>query len=209
MFKLNGKKITLDHDLTVGEGADAITYPAATLLDPSVRAAIGITEEPDPVRPDDRLFYVTENADGTYSAEPKPRDGANEQVWQAIKAKRDALKAGGVKVGTKWYHSDTESRIQHLGLKDQARDLVTSGQPDSTRLQKLGQDVKWKTMDGSFIYLTAKHAFDIVTAVGDLDAKVFVAAETHRAAMEASANPFEYDFTAGWPQVYADTLANT
>lgn len=129
------------------------------------------------------------------------------EIWNRIKAKRDAIKAGGVKVGTKWYHSDTDSRIQFIGLKDQARDILAAGQPDSTRLQKLGQDVKWKTVDGTFIFLTVKHAFDIGSAIGDLDAMAFAAAETHRAAMEASADPAAYDFSAGWPQVYADTLA--
>lgn len=133
-------------------------------------------------------------------------DSAKKYAWELIKAKRDALKAGGVKVGTKWYHSDTDSRIQFIGLKDQARDLIAAGQPDSTRLQKLGQDVKWKTMDGTFIFLTVKHAFDIATAIGDLDAMAFAAAETHRTAMEASADPAAYDFSTGWPQVYADTL---
>lgn len=123
-------------------------------------------------------------------------------AWERIKAERDAIKSGGVKVGTKWYHTDADSRIQHLGLKDQARDLLAAGQPDTTRLQKLGQDVRWKTMDGSFIYLTVKHAFDIVAAVGDLDALAFTAAETHRVAMEASADPAAYDFSAGWPATF-------
>lgn len=207
MFKLNGKKISLDVDLTVGEGDAAITYPSGSLkASPELRAELGIVEELDPVRPDDRLFYVTENEDGTFTATPKDKSVVTPPVWLQIKAKRDELKSGGVKVGTKWYHSDTDSRIQFIGLKDAARDLLAAGQPDSTRLQKLGQDVKWKTMDGSFIFLTVKHAFDIVAAIGDLDAKAFAVAATHRAAMEAVANPFEYDFSASWPQVYADTL---
>jgi hypothetical protein len=127
---------------------------------------------------------------------------SKDQVWESIKAERDRRKAGGVKIGTKWYHTDADSRIQHLSLKDQARDLLAAGQPDTTRLQKLGQDVRWKTMDGSFIYLTVKHAFDIVAAVGDLDALAFTAAETHRVAMEASADPASYDFSAGWPATF-------
>lgn len=122
--------------------------------------------------------------------------------WESIKAKRDAIKAGGVMLDTKWYHTDADSRIQHLGLKDQGRDLLSAGNPDTTRLQKLGNDVRWKTMDGSFVYLTVKHALDIVAAVGDLDALAFTAAETHRAAMEASADPASYDFSGGWPPVY-------
>ena len=139
----------------------------------------------------------------TFSPPPPPSvDQVKARMWGAIKAERERRKVGGVKVGAKWYHSDTESRIQHIGLKDQARDLLAVGQPDTTRLQKLGQDVRWKTMDGSFIYLTVKHAFDIVAAVGDLDALAFTAAETHRVAMEASADPASYDFSAGWPATF-------
>ena len=125
-----------------------------------------------------------------------------DEIWQRIKAKRDTIKAGGVKVGTKWYHTDTESRIQHLGLLEKARAARAAGGTDATRLQALGQDIKWKTMDGSFIYLTVKHAEDIFSAVTDLDAAAFAAAETHRVAMEASADPAAYDFSVGWPATF-------
>lgn len=141
-------------------------------------------------------------ADGN---KPNPAEGVEEvkdRAWQAIKAKRDAIKAGGVKVGTKWYHTDTESRIQHLGLLEKTRAARAAGGTDATRLQALGQDIKWKTMDGSFIYLTVKHAEDIFAAVTDLDAAAFAAAETHRVAMEASADPAAYDFAAGWPATF-------
>lgn len=202
MFQLNGKKIILDRDLVLGEGDEAVTYPAASLANESLRAELGIVELPDPVRPDDRLFYITENEDGSFSTEPRPRDQVTRPVWESIKAKREQVKNGGVHVGTKWYHTDPDSRIQFLGLKDQARDILADGGTDSTRLQKLGQDVRWKTMDGSFIYLTVKHAFDIVEAIGDLDAVAFAVAEGHRVAMEAAENPFAYDFAAGWPDVF-------
>ena len=125
------------------------------------------------------------------------------EIWERIKAKRDAIKAGGVKVGTKWYHTDSDSRIQHLGLQEKARAARAAGGTDATRLQALGQDIKWKTMDGSFIYLTVKHAEDIFAAVTDLDAAAFAAAETHRVAMEASADPAAYDFSVGWPATFA------
>ena len=125
------------------------------------------------------------------------------EIWNRIKAKRDAIKAGGVKVGTKWYHTDSDSRIQYLGLLEKARAARAAGGTDATRLQALGQDIKWKTMDGSFIYLTVKHAEDIFAAVTDLDAAAFVAAETHRIAMEASADPAAYDFSVGWPATFA------
>lgn len=145
--------------------------------------------------------FIFEDIPVPVPEEPGPPMSAD-QVWQRIKEKRDIVKASGVKVGTKWYHTDTDSRIQHLVLKDQARDLVAAGLPDTARLQKLGQDVRWKTMDGSFIYLTVKHAFDIVAAVGDLDAAAFAVAETHRTAMESSADPAFYDFSGDWPEIF-------
>ena len=127
-------------------------------------------------------------------------------VWGLIKAERDRRKAGGFKVkvgGTdKWFHSDADSRIQHLGLKDKARDLLATGGAMTDKISILGLPVKWKTMDGSFVEVTAQVSFDIVAAVGDLDAQLFVAAETHRAAMEASPDPASYDFSAGWPATF-------
>lgn len=142
-------------------------------------------------------------AEGNTPDPAETLDDAKARAWEAIKAKRDQLKAGGVKVGTKWYHTDTESRIQHLGLLEKARAARAAGGTDATRLQALGQDIKWKTMDGSFIYLTVKHAEDIFAAVTDLDAAAFAAAETHRVAMEASADPAAYDFSVGWPATFA------
>ncbi|WP_438452206.1 DUF4376 domain-containing protein, partial [Listeria monocytogenes] len=79
-------------------------------------------------------------------------------------------------VGTLWFHSDADSRIQHLGLKDKARDLIAAGGAMTDNLSILGQPVKWKTMDGSFATITAQLAFDIVAAAGDLDARLFAVA---------------------------------
>ena len=127
--------------------------------------------------------------------------------WGAIKIERDRRKSGGfkVKVGSadKWFHSDPDSRIQHLGLKDKARDLIAGGGAMTDKLTILGQTVKWKTMNGSFVDVSAQVAFDIVAAAGDLDAQLFAAAETHKAAMEASADPASYDFSGGWPATFA------
>lgn len=136
---------------------------------------------------------------------PKPTAA---DVWEQIKADRDRRKSGGfkVKVGSsnKWFHSDADSRIQHLGLKDKARDLIAGGGAITDKLTILGQTVKWKTMDGSFVDVSAQVAFDIVAAAGDLDAQLFAAAETHKAAMEAAADPAAYDFSGGWPKVYGE-----
>lgn len=193
MFRLNGKKINIDQDLTIGEGAEAITYPAASLLNADLRAEIGIEEVDDPVRPDDRLFYVYENEDGSYRTEPKPRDQITAPVWEQIKGKRDGVKSGGVKVGDKWFHTDDASRIQHMALS-----MMGAAIPAG---------LQWKTMDGSFVVMTQALAGQVFQGVALLDMQAFAKAEEHRAAMNAAENPFEYDFSAGWPQTYAEFVA--
>lgn len=202
MFKLNGKKISLDRDLTIGEGDAAITYPAGSLKNADLLAELGIVEVPDPVRPDDRLYFVTENEDGSFSTEPRPVDQVMAPVWDQIKARRDNVKAGGVLVAGKWFHTDSDSRTQHLGLKDEARDVLAAGGSMDSQLIIDGAPVAWKTMDGTFIPVTAQLAFDIVAAAKVLDKRAFATAETHRAALAAVENPFEYDFSTGWPASY-------
>lgn len=112
------------------------------------------------------------------------------RVWEAIKAERDRRKAGGVKVGAKWFHSDDGSRIQQMGL-------VMMG-------ASIPANLKWKTMDGTFITMTQTLASQVFQAVAASDQAVFTAAETHRVAMEASADPAAYDYSTGWPKVYGE-----
>ncbi len=150
---------------------------------------------------------IQADKDGKPVAVDPPKPTVSD-VWERIKADRDRRKSGGfkVKVGSsnKWFHSDADSRIHHLGLKDKARDLIAGGGAMADNLTILGQTVKWKTVDGSFVDVSAQVAFDIVAAAGDLDAQLFATAETHKAAMEASADPASYDFSQGWPQAFGE-----
>lgn len=90
MFLLDGKVlqpgVAFEHD--------DISYPAnwLNLSTAAEKAAIGITEVPDQARPDDRFYWVTENADGTYTATPKDLAGLkkqftaqiNDSVWKTL-----------------------------------------------------------------------------------------------------------------------------
>jgi hypothetical protein len=112
-----------------------------------------------------------------------------ERVVAAIKAERDhRAQTGGFKVGTKWYHSDTFSRTQQMGLV-----MLGSNIPSGTQ---------WKTMDGSFIAMTPTLAGQIFAAAAASDIATFAAAEAHIAAVTASQDPASYDFSQGWPQIY-------
>lgn len=178
------------------------------------RAIHGDNIPVDAIPVTDDLFFQTINetdgiwalVDGVVVKQPLPAPApavVKAAQWDAIKAKREHVKAGGVKVGTKWFHTDTESRVQHLGLKDRARDLLAAGGAMTDRLKVSGADIQWKTQNGTLIYITAQIAFDIVEAVGVLDALAHQNAEVHKVAMEASAEPAAYDFSTGWPIVYA------
>ena len=115
---------------------------------------------------------------------------AKAHKWEAIKAERDRRKAGGVKVGAKWFHSDDGSRIQQMGL-------VMMGASIPANLQ-------WKTMDGTFITMTQALASQVFQTVAASDQAIFTAAETHRVAKEASADPASYNYSGGWPKIYGE-----
>lgn len=120
---------------------------------------------------------------------PKPTKG---EIWERIKARRDAVKAGGVKVGDKWFHTNEASRIQHMALSMMGSDIPAN--------------LQWKTLDGTFVTMTQTLAGQVFQAVATLDMTAFAKAEEHRVAMEAASDPSTYDFSAGWPQTYANTL---
>ena len=109
--------------------------------------------------------------------------------WEAIKNERDRrTQNGGYKVGTKWFHSDTFSRTQQMGLV-----ILGINIPANT---------PWKTMDGTVVTMTQALAGQIFAAAAANDIAIFAAAETHRLKMEASADPANYDFSSGWPESY-------
>lgn len=129
-------------------------------------------------------------ADATGAPVLKDPTKANaDQVWELIRAKRDTIKAGGVKVGGSWFNTDDSSRVQQIGL-------VMMGASIPAGLQ-------WKTMDGSFVTMTQALASQIFQAVAGHDMQAFSAAETHRLAMEASDDPSAYDFSEGWPESFS------
>lgn len=132
---------------------------------------------------------IVKGDDGTPIIVNSSRPTAN-QVWIGIKAERDRRKAGGVKVGDKWFHSDDASRIQQMAL-------VMMGANIPANLQ-------WKTMDGTFVAMNQTVANNVFAAAAASDQAIFAVAEGHRVAMEASADPDAYDYSTGWPAVFGE-----
>nr|DAP68889.1 MAG TPA: hypothetical protein [Caudoviricetes sp.] len=120
MFLLNGKAIPLDVQFTVGEGDEAIQYPAnwLRLSSPEERTAIGITELQQQPRADDRFYFVTDNGDGTSTALPKDLAMLKQNLIAQCKASARALLAE-----TDWYidrlSDPTDGRPMPQGIYDQ------------------------------------------------------------------------------------------
>lgn len=111
---------------------------------------------------------------------------------EAIKAYRDELSEQGgysvdVEGAIKWFHSDTKSKTQQLGL-------VMMGENTPP--------VLWKTMDGTSVTMTAALALAVFQAAAAQDMAIFAAAEAHIAAINASKNPESYSFDSGWPDTF-------
>lgn len=114
--------------------------------------------------------------------------------WRDIQSIRDSKMTGGVKVGEKWFHTDTSSLVQYLAM-------LAAG-------ESLPSNIKWKTMDGSFITMTPVLAKEIYTATMTATNSIFETAETLRVLMEESDNPFDFNIetNADWPESYLDAL---
>ena len=147
------------------------------------------------------------------TADPDPYysiDVIRERKWIEIKDQRDARKSGGVKVavgGTDyWFHTDDASRIQWIGVKDSARDILTAGGSMTDIVRILGQNLVWKTLSGAFVEVTCQVAFDVVQATKNLDAILFATAETKRAALNTIDHPEAFDTVSGWNKTYEESL---
>jgi hypothetical protein len=99
MFLLNNIKVHQDIQRTIGD----VQYPAGWFSNADERAKVGMIEVPDPVRPDDNLFTVVENPDGSYTATPRTADDI-----AAYQASKDAQQAKSVRAtrGEKLADSD-------------------------------------------------------------------------------------------------------
>jgi len=127
-------------------------------------------------------------ANGQYSAPAVDLDEVKAHHWESIKAERDKrIQTGGYQASGKWFHSDTFSRTQQMGL-------VMMGASIPGGLQ-------WKTMDGSFVTMTQTLAGQVFAAAAASDAALFARAEQIKATMDA--DPAAFDLAAhAWPPVF-------
>jgi hypothetical protein len=122
------------------------------------------------------------------------KENNQKEMWRQIQAFRDErVSTGGVFVAGKWFHSDSTSRIQQLGL-------VMMG-------QNMPSNLMWKTMDGTFVQMTPELAQQIFQASAASDMTNFAIAEQHRQQMLLSDDPLNYDFrntAPQWPPIFGE-----
>jgi hypothetical protein len=118
--------------------------------------------------------------------DPLPR--VQKDMWDAIQAERESRKLAGRPLAGKRFHSDSDSRIQQLGLAMLGANIPAG--------------LMWKTMDGSFIEMTPTLAQQIFIYTAQRDTAIFAAAEVHRGAMLALSwqDALQYDYSQGWPE---------
>ncbi len=159
----------------------------------------GVAIPPGAIEVSDETFWMTINSDGMWAISSgvvvkapipsRPISVIRAELCEAVKAIRNRrCSEGGYLVAGKWFHSDTQSRIQQLGLV-----LLGASIPPGTQ---------WKTMDGSFVAMTPALAQQILAAAAASDQAIFSAAEAHLAAINASLDPETYDYLVGWPPAF-------
>lgn len=112
-------------------------------------------------------------------------------IWEAIKAERDRrTQEGGYQADGHWFHSDTFSRTQQLGL-------VMLG-------AALPEGLQWKTMSGDFVAMTLSLAQAIFAAATASDVAHFAYAEQLHAQVLAAEDPASVDIYAGWPPSFGE-----
>lgn len=129
----------------------------------------------------------------------EPDTTAQGAMWDKISLHRDKLQKAGALVGAFWIHNDVKSRTQWERMANKAEKL---GLADSDPYLIDGEQVPWKTMNGTFTLLTAGYIRQVVDALEIQEARIFKVAEMHRAAMLQHADPSLYDFSTNWPAVY-------
>lgn len=144
----------------------------------------------------------------TWKTDEEIRNEEIEKKWTNIKAERDKRQQeGGYQALGHWFHSDNSSRIQQMRLEEKAKQVLAGRGTEEDVLEISGQPVLWKTMDGSFVPMTAGLALEIGRSAEATEAALFQMAEQHNAAMRQLANPTAYDFFVGWPLAYWEVSA--
>ena len=118
---------------------------------------------------------------------------AAEEKVEEIKHKRYENRRGGVYVKSvgKWFHSTDEARAQYTFMRT---------------LPVLPPDLTWETMDGSSVHLTRQLLDELSLKISLDEEKDFDNAKRHKALVRESQEPWNYDYSGGWLEIYQEEV---
>ena len=129
-------------------------------------------------------------------------EGAKAAMWDKIQIERTRRIEGGYPCifggKTYWFHSDAMSLLQQSNLVSAAQLTLMQGMDMAAVM------VQWKTRSGEFVGMSGNLALAMFAAGMEQQKAIFTAAETHKLQMRASAEPWNYDYSAGWPKIYGE-----
>ena len=114
-----------------------------------------------------------------------------QELWEAVKAKREEVLTSGVYVKSlgKWFHTDSVTQLSYTRAKEYF-DI------------KHGSETQWKTMDGTFVALNKEKLNDVIVAIFEKSQEVYKIAEKHKHKIQTSVDLENYDVDAGWVETY-------
>ena len=129
-------------------------------------------------------------------------DGAKAAMWDKIEEERTRRIEGGYPCPyggkTYWFHSDAMSLLQQSNLVSAAQLNLMQGKDMAAVM------VQWTTRTGEFVGMSGNLALALFAAGMEQQKAIFTAAEMHKAKRRASAEPWNYDYSAGWPKIYGE-----
>lgn len=128
--------------------------------------------------------------------------GAKSAMWDKIQIERTRRIEGGYPCDfggkTYWFHSDAMSLLQQSNLVSAAQLTLMQGMDMAAVM------VQWKTRSGEFVGMSGNLALAMFAAGMEQQKAIFTAAEMHKAKMRACAEPWNYNYSAGWPKIYGE-----
>lgn len=124
--------------------------------------------------------------------------------WEEIKAYRDwRLEYGGYPTSVGWFHSDAPSRGNYIAADRQTNRAVLQA------LQDAGTPKMWKTMAGTWTYLTIPVLNELLASEVTQKDNHFYRAEMIKIALWMSDDPDNFDYKQNaeknrWPLIYGE-----
>lgn len=156
----------------------------------------GLTTVPEaeyaPLPNESSPYHYWDQTNNCYSLDSLLMTRIKEEKWEEIKAYRAKRTEGGIYAGGYWFHSDQPSKVQHLGLLN------------AVMLNALPANLMWKTMSGEFVEMTPTLVQQIFVAALQKESLDFANAEVHKAGINASTDPLNYNYMTGWTPVFSE-----